>query len=112
VHGLHTPFGPIGYSITRAGNRVTFEFAQLPALPPGGIAIASPLERAPREAEADGRILRSLTTVSSGCVHGRDDSCCTTEYDHCKREVQRPHPREWRIRRADGASRRRLLHAR
>jgi hypothetical protein len=55
VRGLRTPFGTIGYRVSRAGARVTFEFTEVPALPPGGIAIESPLERAPRSADADGR---------------------------------------------------------
>jgi hypothetical protein len=55
VRGLRTYFGSVAYRVRRTGAAVEFLFDGAPVAPPGGIEVVSPLERAPRAAEADGR---------------------------------------------------------
>jgi hypothetical protein len=45
VKNLRTPYGPLSYSLTVAGNKRTLEISPLRKLPPGGLAVAWPEDR-------------------------------------------------------------------
>jgi hypothetical protein len=54
IRNLRTPYGPLSYSITRAGNRMTLAIPSQPR-PPGGLVWPWPWEGPPGTARIDGK---------------------------------------------------------
>jgi hypothetical protein len=54
VRGLRTAFGGLSYDVRQVGTTVVLRFTEVPAVPPGGMIIISPLAGRIRTAEADG----------------------------------------------------------
>ncbi|MES2523203.1 MAG: coagulation factor 5/8 type domain-containing protein [Gemmatimonadota bacterium] len=54
VRGLRTPWGPLGYTMSRMGNVVTLRLDAGLRMPPGGLVIHTPLSQRITRARADG----------------------------------------------------------
>ena len=58
IDGLRTPYGTIGYALSRDGSRVVLDVAAGPRVPPGGFVFTWPFARAPGPTRINGRLAR------------------------------------------------------